>query len=648
MGGAVFSALAAFLTQLAAGAGLATAFRVAVVTAVLTVAASSLIKRPRPPVLELGERTLNVRVPTPTRKILYGQLVIGAAIVDLRVEETTLQGSGDFSPARRPEVHLLNYRDSRINPLGISEDANDFPLIRVFQSVPQNGTDWKPDRAALEAGDNLAEGITVYHTSRRTTIKRNGPKNMEILYALADNPIEVVQVLLGDVPVSGTSVDVNRVTDPDTGRYYYGDIYIRNHDHDVTDTVIKRAQKEGHKLQDDNESMGFVAAFIWDTSGRGNFMDIVEPQGVNWGGDPQYWKAPFRGYVSTDRTFGGPPDYFVGLNQRLLHGATMGNGVALLAASYWGFREAVHSPFPSIPELSVNAWGKVPDDIWSEVRRVINDDTLVIADNNAAACLYAYARLYTDYGTETLGVNRIDEASFRQAIIDCHDLGLNVNAYIDLASRPDDVLSQFALAMRVGDVYDVGGILHATVGKPVAATHTITEDDVLDDWSYVGGLPRDQRPDGINIEYPVLNGVATETITLADEFVRGDGSGITEDLTVAFAATREQALDIGAIHLLRAQESRTLEVRVRAAQSRILPNDTVMVDIPTLFGATAGAQKYRVQSVEPQADLSLALVMREERDQIWRGHDLLNPTDKLLLESGDAILLESGDNILIA
>lgn len=639
----VFAFVAAFATAaVAAGTITSTVLAIAVVSAVLTQAAS-ILYRQKQPVLNLPERKQVVRVPTPTRKILYGELEIGAAIVDLQVRDykgpvqnfLTTTNLSHF-----PEVHILPYRPSDAST--VSTGTGYYPIVRATSL---------PDRATLEAAGNLTEEWTIYYTDR-TDNDHTGSgdrfdvrpyKTLDIIYALTDNRIRISDIHLGGTQVTGeTGVDRNG---DDT--QYRGDLYIRPRDTDSTDTVLLSAQGAAHRLSLRNP--GIAAAFLWDTSGEGTLLDILTPRGT--APDLGMTSDQFRPsvFVHHGYPYAGPypPE------RERLDADVMGDGVALMAASYMGIENVPnvpHRPWPQIPQLTVTARGEVATDTWTEVERIVNDSATyaALAYNNSAVCLYDYIRKYTEYGTDILGIERIDEASVRQAIVDCHDLGLTANAYVDLDSRPDDVIAQFALAMRDGDAADIGGILHITVGKPVAATATITEDDILDDWSYVGGLPRDKRPDAINLEYPTTSGVGNDTIALSPTFIRGGGTGNTEDLTVAYAGSREQALDVGAVRLLKAQESRTLEVRLRVARARLLPHDTVMVDIPTLFGDGAGPQKYRVLSVKPQPDLSIAVVMREERDQIWGGYDFLNPSDVLLLESGDKVLLETGDNILIA
>lgn len=646
---AAFAFVATLLGQLAAGAKLYAAFKAAVVVAGLTAAASVIFKPPKPPPVELSERKLNLRVPTPSRKILYGELEIGASIVDAHVfKDPTAEHILPTESRQRPEIHIMPYRDTRHPINGTTATANAFPVARPLGLGA--GANWPiASRSSLQSGGNLAEEWTVYMVNRggytgnrySGVTRRGGVKQLEILYALADNRITINHLFLSNEQIDGqTGVEFN-------AHGYRGDLYIRprNLDGD-TSTVLARAQEETYDLDHADggrRSTGHAAGFIWDTSLEGTFQDIVTPLGLEFESsfdlDEQFvWAWVFANY---GRRFVG--DYERQASDK------MGQGTALLAASFFNYGQSTQIPWLSIPVLTVQATGEVSTDTWTEVSRIVNDASIYdgLAYNNTAVCLFDYIRNHTEYGADVLGEGRIDEGSVRQAIIDCDTLGLTCNALVDLNSRPDDVMGQFALAMRRGDVFDVGGILHMIVGKPVAASHTITEDDILTDWSFIGGLPRDQRPDAINLQYNETRNVGNETITLGAEFIKGGGSGVTEELTVAYAGSRDQALDVAAVILLQAQESQSMELPVRAALGRILPNDTVMVDLPTVFGEGAAARKFRVLRVEPQGDLSMRLTIREERDEIWSGYDLISGAGFLLLESGDHVLLESGDKIVV-
>lgn len=662
----VFAFVAAFITTaISVGAVTATVFAVAVVSAALTYAASILYKIKPPPQQQLAERKQTVRVPTPTRKVLYGRLQIGAAIV--RIDSARYGRGGDVNHSRRdyaPELHILPFRPTNASTVGTTGTAD--PSGRDPVRLPVVLASSLPDRTALRNANNLTEGWTVYHTWRQSVDARLFRiKYLTITYAVADNKLGLEKLYVGSAEVSEPSSSTVRGdyeaiphTDParvafnrrpeeaDYPTYERGTFYVDDLDGGFGSN-LREAQAEAYELTRMSRGPGWTAAFLWDFSGDGTYDAIFNPHGIGYTRTDARWPLGF-----TDRS---PGHYQSGGEE--VDFDRNGVGVSWLTATFLGYPNTPqHVPWPSIPQVSMLCNGRIRATTWAKIQTLLDGLRNSLNQsywqycrfNNAAACLYDYLLAYTDYGTDVLGVSRIDADSMRQAIIDCHDLELVANAYVDLDSRPDDVIAQFALAMRNGDVYDVGGILHVIVGKPVAASATITEDDILTDWTFVGGLSRDQRPDAINVEYPTTEGVGTDTIRLSPDFIRGEGSGLTEDLTVAYAGNRETALDVAAIRLLQAQESKSLELTVRAAHARLLPNDTVMVDIPTLFGGSAGPQKYRVLSVAPQPDLSLRLTLREERDEIWRGYDLLNPTDKLLLETGDSILLESGDNILIS
>lgn len=650
-----------FVTQLVTGAKLAVAFRAAIVVAALTQAAS-VIFRPDPPApIELAERKTNIRLPAPARHIVVGDAVVGATIVDIRVFQD--DSRSDILPHESRqlcEVHISPYRDNRHAINGTTATDNAFPVVR--QPGIGAGFGWPiSSRASLQASGNLVDEWSVYYSNRARTnrddgaVRRGELKQFEILYAIADNEVTVSHLFLGNEQIDGEpGVDSNGLG---TVR---GDIYIRRRDHDGdTSTILNRAQDELADLDANFGSaraLGLAAAFLWDGSGEGTFQDIVAPRGrvgaTSFGSDEQFvnpvvfvnygaWGGYDHNTPFTNRTNAG----------EYVRGATdiMGSGVSLLAGSYFHFAKNTNIMWPSIPELTIEARGSIPDSTWTEIRRIINDDTIynTLAHNNTACWLYHYVLTYTEYGTSVLGGHRIDEPSVRQAIIDCDTQQLTARGRIDLTSRPDDVMQQFALAMRAGDVYEVGGVLHFIIGKAVAATHTITEDDVLPDWGLVGGNPRDQRPDAMNVTYTTLDGVGTDTVTLTPTLIRGEGSGITEDIALAYVGNQDQALDVATIRLLQAQESQALNIRVRAALGRIVPNETVMVDLPVLFGEGAAPKKFRVLSVLPQPELSLQLVLREERDGIWGGHSLIESGGFLLLETGDYVLLQDGSRVAL-
>lgn len=607
---------------LVAGSTLASAFFAGAVVAALT-HASSLIYRKlvgdvKRPELTLADRKETIQRPAPSRKILYGDLEIAGSIVDIR--STT-----HYRPLygiRAEHLRLIKFANRRrASETSIASADNAYPVI---EGSPPTGASLSTD----------VFGPTIYHEPRSdpaTPQSGTNWKTLNMVLAMADNDIEFLNLYLGNSTVSGNKWQAHT---------RLGVQYVFEEDHDdETETVIEAAETAAHGLRDRGRYPGFSARLIYDATRSGNFLDICLPRGFNptITSDPPSsgWMAPLGLANATPLANNDGTNKF-------------GTGTAILACTFahWA-GDYQDVPWPSIPNVTARCRGRVADTTRAKASAIVNNNEIwrEVEYNNAALCCYDYLLHYTDFGAEVLGEARINEASVRQAIIDCHNLGLTANAYIDLESRPDDVLAEFAKAMRMGDIYDVGGIVHMIVGKPVATSATITEDDILEDWSFVGGLPRDARPETVNVEFPTTNSIGDATITIPSDFIRGEGSGTSRELTVAFAGSQEQALDAAAITLLQAQESQGLELTLRAAKGFLLPNETVMVDMPALFGNTP--KKFRILSATPNPDLSIRLEMREERDAVWGGYNLLFPTDRLLLEDSDFALLESGDKIVI-